>query len=161
MTAIREVREGDVANLLQLIRELAAHQGKPDEVVATDAQLTAALFADDPAAFAFVAEVDDELVGYALWFVSYSTWTGEHGIWLEDLYVRPSTRGSGLGRALIQRLARICVERGYTRLEWSVLQSNRSAIDFYRRIGAAHQTDSDGFRLAGARLAEIASDGAS
>jgi GNAT superfamily N-acetyltransferase len=105
-------------------------------VRATPEQLHAALFGDRPALFGLVAEADGWVVGLALWFVNFSTWLGRHGIYLEDLYVSPAARRAGHGRALLRELARICVERGYGRLEWAVLDWNLSAVEFYRSLGA-------------------------
>jgi GNAT superfamily N-acetyltransferase len=121
-----------------MVHELATYERSPAACRLTGAQLAAALFADPPALFGHVA-VDpgtDEPVGFALWFLNYSTWDGVHGIYLEDLYVRPQARGTGAGRALLAALATICVERGYSRLQWWVLDWNESAWRFYAAIGA-------------------------
>ena len=110
-----------ISRVLGLIRELADYERALDQVRATPDQLRAALFAPSPGVFALVAENEGEVVGFALYFLSFSTWEGVHGIHLEDLFVRPEHRGAGHGKALLQALARECVERGYARLEWSVL----------------------------------------
>src|SRR5260370_33729313 len=115
---IRPAAPQDVPHLQRLIRELAAYERSLEEVTGTEDDLRAALFADRPAIFAHVAEHDGAVAGFALWFLNYSTWLGSHGIYLEDLYVTPAVRGAGLGRALLAELARICVQRGYGRLEW-------------------------------------------
>ncbi|MFC6152242.1 GNAT family N-acetyltransferase [Nocardioides yefusunii] len=135
---VREATLADVPAVLRLVQALADYEKEPDAAVATEADFMAALFPADtaPAAFCHVAEVDGEVVGIALWFLNFSTWTGKHGIWLEDLFVLPEHRGTGLGKALLSRLAALCVERGYTRLEWTVLDWNAPSIAFYRAIGA-------------------------
>ena len=148
----------DVPVILRLVRELAEYEKALHEVDATAEQLEQALFPDghEPAAFAHVAEVDDEVVGCAIWFLSFSTWTGTHGIWLEDLYVTPAQRGSGLGQELLRTLADICVERGYHRLEWWVLDWNTPSIGFYESIGAVAQDEWTRFRLDGNALDAVA-----
>lgn len=135
---IREALPQDVSSIHRLIVELATYERAVDEVLATPADLQASLFAEPPLVHAHVAvdESTDEIVGFAIWFVNYSTWLGRHGIYLEDLYVRQSRRGEGHGRALLARLANICIENDYGRLEWSVLDWNEPAIDFYRKLGA-------------------------
>ena len=133
---VRRVRESDVDAVVGLVYELAEYERAPDECHLTAEQLHRALFRPSPALFGHVAEVDGEVVGCALWFLNFSTWHGEHGIYLEDLYVRPSQRGSGLGRALLTALAEECVARGYTRLQWWVLDWNTPAIEFYKSLGA-------------------------
>ncbi|WP_328299503.1 GNAT family N-acetyltransferase [Streptomyces sp. NBC_00435] len=134
---IRSVVASDVPVIHTMIRELAEYEKVPHEARATEEQLREALFGERPAAFAHVAcTPEGEVAGFALWFLSFSTWRGVHGIYLEDLYVRPGVRGGGYGKALLRELARICVERGYERLEWAVLDWNAPAIDFYRSVGA-------------------------
>jgi GNAT superfamily N-acetyltransferase len=145
---IRAATPADVPVIHSLVRELATNQKPPDEARATPGQLTEALFGARPAARAHVAEdADGEVVGFALWFLNFSTWRGVHGIYLEDLYVRPEARGGGHGRALLTELARICVTRGYGRLEWSVLNWNRPAIGFYEALGARPQDGWTVYRL--------------
>jgi GNAT superfamily N-acetyltransferase len=134
--AIRTAREDDVPVIVSLIRELAEYEREPDAVAATEDDIRAALFGPSPAAFCHVAEPDGEVVGFALWFLNFSTWKGRHGIYLEDLFVRPGARGTGLGKALLLTLIDIAKERGYGRVEWSVLDWNTPAIDFYRSLGA-------------------------
>ncbi|MGW1586838.1 N-acetyltransferase family protein [Streptomyces sp. NPDC002386] len=154
---IRSATPADVPVVHALIRELAEYEKAPQEARATEEHLREALFGERPAAFAHMA-VDDgtgESVGFALWFLNFSTWRGVHGIHLEDLYVRPSARGGGHGRALLTELARICVERGYERLEWSVLDWNRPAIGFYEALGARPQDEWTVYRLTDGPLAEL------
>ena len=154
---IRTATPADVPVIHALIRELAAYEKAPDEARATPEQLAEALFGERPAAFAHVAEgADGEVAGFALWFLNFSTWRGVHGIYLEDLYVRPEARGAGHGRALLTELARICVSRGYERLEWSVLNWNRPAIDFYEALGARPQDDWTVYRLTDGELDALA-----
>jgi GNAT superfamily N-acetyltransferase len=130
-----------------LVRELADYEKALDEVRLTEDQLHESLFGERPALFGHVAVADDEVVGMALWFLNFSTWRGTHGIYLEDLYVRPAHRGSGLGRELLRTLAELCVQRGWSRLEWSVLDWNTPSIDFYRAAGAVPMEGWTVFRL--------------
>lgn len=139
-----------------MVRELAEYEREPGQARMTKAQLQSALFGPSPALFGHVATEDDgdgAPVGFALWFLSFSTWTGSHGIYLEDLFVRPAARGGGHGLALLRTLAALCAERGYPRLEWSVLDWNTPAIDFYRAVGAVPMDGWTVFRLTGAELA--------
>lgn len=152
---IRPAREADVPAIHRMIGELAEYERGRHEVVATENDLRAALFGERPALFAHVAEAEGEAVGYAVWFLNYSTWTGTHGIYLEDLYVRPEHRGSGLGRALLAELARICVARGYHRLQWWVLDWNAPARGFYASLGAGPMDEWTVYRLDGAALAAL------
>jgi GNAT superfamily N-acetyltransferase len=153
---IRPARPGDVAQIQLLVRELADYERSLAEVTATEADLARALFGPAPAVFAHVAEHDGRVTGFALWFVNYSTWTGCHGIYLEDLYVTPAVRGLGYGRALLAELARICVERGYRRLEWWVLDWNSPAIGFYSALGAVAMDEWTVHRLTGPALRALA-----
>jgi len=153
---IRPARPGDVPVIYQLIRDLAAYEKALPEVTGTEQDLRRALLADPPAVFAHVAERDGEVAGFALWFLSFSTWEGKHGIYLEDLYVRPDMRRFGLGRGLLTELARICVERGYPRLEWSVLNWNQPARAFYAALGAAGMDEWTVHRLTGPALRALA-----
>ena len=140
-----------------MIVELAVYEKEPDAVLATHADLEAALFSPAPALFAHVAEDEDgNVVGFALWFLNYSTWLGKHGIYLEDLYVKPEHRGAGYGVALLSTLASICLERGYGRLEWWVLDWNTPARDFYASIGADALTEWIPYRVTGDSLTELA-----
>jgi GNAT superfamily N-acetyltransferase len=160
MTTIREARRDDVPVILQLIHDLAVYEKEPDAVRNTVQGLEEALFGSSPRIFAHVAEDDGGVQGFALWFLNYSTWEGVHGIYLEDLYVRPEARGSGYGKALLQTLAGIAAERGYARVEWSVLNWNEPSIEFYRSLGALPQDEWTTFRLTGAPLAAFAGTGA-
>jgi GNAT superfamily N-acetyltransferase len=138
---IRPARPDDVAVILSLVRELATYERAAASVVATEPLLADALFGPAPAVFCHVAEDEGEVVGFALWFRNFSTWLGRHGIWLEDLYVRPAHRGRGLGKALLTTLTALAAERGYGRVEWWVLDWNEPAQAFYRALGAEPQED--------------------
>lgn len=154
-TIIRKATPSDVGSILQLIRDLAAYEREPDAVLATEATLHATLFGPTPNAEAIVAELDGQTVGMALFFTNYSTWSGRTGIYLEDLYVMPDARGHGLGKALLARLARLAVSRGCARVEWSVLDWNKTAAGFYKSLGAVAMTDWTVFRLDGDALARL------
>jgi GNAT superfamily N-acetyltransferase len=154
---IRPARPGDVAAIHRLVRELADYEKSLDQVAATEDDLRRSLFGGQPAVFAHVAEHEGAVAGFALWFLSYSTWTGRPGIYLEDLYVTPALRGHGYGKALLAELARICVERGYGRLEWSVLDWNTRALGFYASLGAVAMDEWTVHRLAGPALRALAS----
>jgi len=156
---IRSARPGDVPAIVGLIRELADYENALDEVQVTEAGLAQTLFGPEPAVFAHVAELDGQVAGFALWFVNYSTWTGQPGMYLEDLYVRPGLRRSGLGRALLAELARICVDRGYGRLDWAVLEWNAPALSFYQSLGARDLETWRPYRLAGPALRALAGSG--
>ena len=149
--SVRPAQEADVPVLLELVRELAAYEREPDAVRATQDDLRRALFVDRTCS-AHVAEQDGQVVGFALWYPTFSTWTGRQGLWLEDLFVRPSARGSGLGRALLQALAAVCVERGYARFEWWVLDWNAPAQGFYRSLGARPEDEWTVWRVDGEAL---------
>ncbi len=153
---VREARESDVDRIHSLVVELATYERSAHQVKATPDQLRAALFGVQPAAYALVAEIDDEIVGFALYFRNFSTWEGVHGIYLEDLYVQPEHRGAGYGKALLSSLAALAVERGYARLEWAVLNWNQSSIDFYRGLGAVPLDDWIVYRLSGDPLLQVA-----
>ena len=147
---IRPAELADVPVLLALVRELAEYEREPAAVVATEQHLREALFPADPEAarsHALVAQDAGTVVGMAIWYVTFSTWTGRHGIWLEDLYVRPQHRGSGLGKALLARLAATAVDRGWTRLEWWVLGWNAPSVAFYDSLGAQPMNEWVHYRL--------------
>jgi GNAT superfamily N-acetyltransferase len=157
---IRPAQAGDVPAIYRLIRDLAEYERSLDHVRASEEDLRQSLMADEPAVFAHVAEHDGQVVGFALWFLSFSTWEGKHGIYLEDLYVQPGARGHGYGRALLAELARICVRRGYQRLEWSVLAWNSPALGFYASVGAVPLDDWTLRRLTGPAMHALAGTGA-
>ena len=157
---IRPARPADLEAILHLVHELAVYEREPDAVVATVADFAAALFGGTPLVHGHVAEdTDGRVVGMALWYVTFSTWLGRHGLWLEDLFVLPERRGAGHGRALVAALARLCAERGYGRMEWWVLDWNVPALGFYRGLGARGMDDWTVQRLEGAALAALAAGG--
>ncbi|MGW3768725.1 N-acetyltransferase family protein [Actinomadura verrucosospora] len=153
---IRYATAGDVPEILRLVCELAEYERARHEVKATEDQLRDRLFGDDPKVFAHVAEHDGRVVGFAVWFLSFSTWNGTHGIYLEDLYVEPEYRGHGYGKALLTELARVADDRGYGRVEWSVLDWNEPAIGFYKALGARPQDEWTVYRLTGDALTRAA-----
>lgn len=170
---LRPAGPEDVPEILAMIRELAEYERSAHEVEANEELIAALLFggttpAGGPAAFCHVVEVDPgaaagaevrpHLAAFALWFLNTSTWTGRHGIYLEDLYVRPQHRGLGLGRRLMSELARICLDRGYARLEWWVLDWNEPALDFYDSLGAQPMDEWTVHRMTGAALQALAGD---
>jgi GNAT superfamily N-acetyltransferase len=159
MTRIRPATPADVALILHLVRELAAFEREPDKVVATEPLLHEALFGPHPAAEAVIAERDGAPVGMALFFHNFSTWTGWRGIYLEDLYVTPAARGAGVGKALLRHIAALAVKRGCTRFEWSVLDWNEKAIDFYTAMGAKPMEEWTVYRVTGDALAKLAAQG--
>jgi len=168
---VREATPKDVAQLHSMIIELAEFEKVANEVIATEEQLAKALFggtsfsaevantpSGSPALFAHVVEdpaKPGHLAGMAIWFLNYSTWQGEHGIYLEDLYVRPEYRGNGIGKNLLKTLAKVCTDRGYTRFQWWVLTWNQSAIDVYKSIGAVPMDEWVVYRLTGEKLSEF------
>ncbi|MBD9700056.1 GNAT family N-acetyltransferase [Flavimobilis sp. GY10621] len=153
---VREARPGDEPAILRCIQALATYEKEPDAVVNTVERLTETLFGERPAAFTHVVERDGDVVAIALWFTTYSTWTGEQGLWLEDLWVDDAFRGRGYGRALVQTLAAVCVERGYPRFEWTVLDWNAPSIAFYRSLGAVGMDEWTTQRVTGDALARLA-----
>jgi GNAT superfamily N-acetyltransferase len=155
---VRDARPEDVPAIVGLVRELAEYERAAAEVHLTEELLRTALFGDSPALFGHVAEHQGVVVGTALWFLNFSTWRGTHGIYLEDLYVQPRHRGTGLGRELLRTLADRCVERGYDRLEWSVLDWNQPSIGFYRSVGAVPMEEWTVFRLTDEALTAFAAD---
>lgn len=157
---IRRALPGDVLAIHGLIRELADYERSLRDVTGTQDDLRAALFGPEPAVFAHVAEHEGRVVGFALWFVNYSTWLGRHGIYLEDLYVTPEMRGRGIGRALLAELAALCVRRGYGRLEWWVLDWNEPALRFYAALGAKPMSEWTVHRLTGQPLRDLAATAA-
>jgi GNAT superfamily N-acetyltransferase len=152
---VREARESDLARIHQLIVDLAQYERAAHEVKTTTEQLQVALFGPQPAAYALVAESDEQVVGFALYFRNFSTWEGVHGLYLEDLFVMPEHRGAGLGKALLTSLAELAVDRGYARVEWAVLDWNQPAIDFYRGLGAVAMEEWTVYRLSGDALTAV------
>ncbi|MFB6719712.1 GNAT family N-acetyltransferase [Kribbella sp. NPDC056345] len=154
---VRRARPEDVPAIVELVHALADYERAPTECHLTVEQLETALFGESPAVFAHVALLDDRIVGCAIWFLSFSTWRGVHGIYLEDLFVRPEARGTGLGKALLTALAQECVTNNYERLEWSVLNWNTPAIDFYKSLAAHPQDEWTVYRLTDKALAKLGS----
>jgi GNAT superfamily N-acetyltransferase len=154
--SIRRARPEDTADITDMIHGLAEFERAPEQCTVTESQVLAAFFADSPTVFGHVAEVDGEIAAMALWFLSFSTWDGVAGIYLEDLFVRPRFRRRGLARALLAALAAECVENGYTRLSWAALNWNSDAIALYDGVGAAPQREWTTYRLSGPSLAGLA-----
>ena len=152
---IRPARKEEVGIVLQLIHDLAHYEKAPNEVEATEKELLATIFIDNPKVFCDVVEVDGEIVGMAIWFLNYSTWQGKHGIYLEDLFIKPEYRGHGYGKALLKHLAKICDEKGYGRFQWWVLDWNSPAIEFYRSLGAVAMDEWTVYRVSGQALKEL------
>jgi GNAT superfamily N-acetyltransferase len=153
---LRRARPGDEAGILECIRALAEYEKEPDAVQTTVSDLRQTLFASSPSVFAHVIEKEQRIAAIAVWFLNYSTWTGRNGVYLEDLFVHESERRHGYGRTLLTALARICTERGYGRLEWSVLDWNEPSIRFYRSIGAVGMDEWTVQRLTGDALTQLA-----
>jgi GNAT superfamily N-acetyltransferase len=154
---VRRVHEADLPAVVRLVHDLAAYERAPEQCHLTEEQLRTVLFGPSPAVYGHVAEAGGEIVGCALWFLSFSTWEGVHGIYLEDLFVSPEQRGSGLGKALLEALAEECVARGYARLEWAVLDWNEPSIAFYEALGARPQSGWSTYRLTGDALQQLGS----
>ncbi len=153
---IRDAAPGDEAIILGFIRDLADYEKLSHEVVATEADISKTLFAQSPKVFALIAEDDAGPFGFALYFYSYSTFLGRHGIYLEDLYVREPRRGGGAGKALLARLAQIATENNCGRVEWSVLDWNAPSIAFYKSLGAEAMDGWTVYRLSGEALSSLA-----
>ena len=156
MTTIRPARPADLPLIAALIRELAEYEKLSDEVRFDEAVLGDQLFGPRPYAEVLIGEVDDEAVGFALFFHNFSTFEGRPGIYLEDLFVRPAARGKGLGKALLVALARLALERGCARLEWWVLDWNEPSIGFYKRLGARPMDEWTVMRVDGDALTGLA-----
>ncbi|MBO9663229.1 GNAT family N-acetyltransferase [Dokdonella sp.] len=156
--AIRAARPDDAATIHALVCELAEYEKLRHEVDATAADTAEALFGTQPRVFAEIARWQGEVAGFSLWFYNYSTFRGRHGLYLEDLYVRPAFRGRGIGKALIVNLARRCVAEGLARFQWSVLDWNTPSIEFYRSLGAKLTPEWLGCRVEGEALAELAAN---
>jgi GNAT superfamily N-acetyltransferase len=153
---IRRVRPGDETELTAMIHELAEFERASADCTVTEKQLAEALFGDRPPVYGHIAEVDGQAAAGALWFLNFSTWDGVAGVYLEDLYVRPQFRRRGLARKLLSTLARECVDNGYTRLSWAVLDWNVNAIALYDAVGGRPQNEWITYRVSGQALAELA-----
>ncbi len=156
---IRAAREADATLIFALVRELADYENLQSEVAATPETLAAALFTREPRLFCEIAEWNGEPAGFSVWFLNYSTFRGRHGLYVEDLFVRPPFRGHGIGKALMARLARHCVEQGFARFEWAVLDWNAPSIAFYKSIGAQVMDEWKICRLSGQALQDFAGAG--
>jgi GNAT superfamily N-acetyltransferase len=156
MLSIRPARPGEAGLVFQFVRELAEYEELTHEVEATEAMIDAALFGPNPRVFCDIAEWNGAPVGNALWFLNFSTFSGRSGIYLEDLFVRPAFRGKGIGKGLMVHLARLCVENGWARFEWSVLDWNAPSIAFYKSIGAQLKDEWTICRVSGEALAKLA-----
>jgi GNAT superfamily N-acetyltransferase len=154
--SVRSATPADVPVILALIRELAVYEKLEHLVGAKEEDLHAALFAERAVIEALIASLDDEPVGFALFFPNFSTFLGKPGLYLEDLYVRPEARGAGLGRMLLEHLAGLAVDRGWGRMEWSVLDWNQPAIEFYKKMGATPMDEWTTFRVTGGALRKLA-----
>jgi len=152
---IRSARRDEALVILQLIKDLAEYEKAPDEVDTTEKEILETIFADNPKVFCDFVEVNGDVAGMAIWFLNYSTWQGKHGIYLEDLYVKPEYRGRGFGKALLQHLASICNQRGYGRFQWWVLDWNSPAIEFYRSLGAEAMSEWTVYRVTGDPLRKL------
>jgi GNAT superfamily N-acetyltransferase len=154
---IRKADPSDVEVIAELIRDLAIYERAQEQVAITHEQLHESFFGNEPRVFCELVESDEgSVAGFAVWFLNYSTWTGHYGVYLEDLFVRPQYRGRGFGRALLARLAEECVSNGYSRLQWSVLDWNTPAIEFYESLGAESMSEWTVFRLSGTSLDRLA-----
>ena len=156
---IRLAIPGDIEDIHRLIYELAVYEKAPEQMVATIDQINGSLFNNQPVAFCHVAEVDGQIVGIALWFLNYSTWLGKPGVYLEDLFVQPEYRGHGIGKDFMKTLAQLCIERGYERFQWWVLDWNEPSIEFYKSLGAVGMDEWTVFRLSGGALKKFANEG--
>jgi GNAT superfamily N-acetyltransferase len=157
---IRRARPGEAGLVLSFVRELADYEKLLHEFEATEADLDVALFCDNPRLFCEIAEWQSEPVGFAVWFFNFSTFSGRSGIFLEDLFVRPSHRGKGIGKAMLVHLARECVANGWSRLQWSVLDWNTPSIEFYQSLGAVLMDEWTVCRVSGPALSALAERGA-
>jgi GNAT superfamily N-acetyltransferase len=152
---IRPAQQDEVGIVLQLIHDLALYEKAPNEVEATEKELLETIFVNNARVFCDVVDVDGEIAGMAIWFLNYSTWQGKHGIYLEDLFIKPEFRGKGYGKALLQHLARVCDERGYGRFQWWVLDWNSPAIEFYKSLGAVAMDEWTVYRVSGDPLKKL------
>ena len=156
--SIRPATLDDVDQIMQFVIDLAIYEKEPDAVVATKSDFANALFGDNPQVHCLIAEIDHQAVGFAVYFFSFSTWLGQHGIYLEDLFVKPESRGSGAGKALLKELAKIAGANNCGRVEWSVLDWNEPAINFYKALGAKPQDEWTVYRLTDQALSDFAND---
>ena len=154
--SIRRARPEESGLIFALICELAEYEKLSHEVEATEEGIAAALFGEHPLLFCEIAEWNGEGVGFAVWFFNFSTFSGRAGVYLEDLFVRPAFRGRGIGKALLAHLARLCVENGWSRLQWSVLDWNTPSIDFYKSLGAEMMDEWKLCKVTGAALSQLA-----
>lgn len=154
--SIRRARPEESGLIFSLICELAEYEKLGHEVEATEEGIAAALFGEHPLLFCEIAEWDGEGVGFAVWFFNFSTFSGRAGIYLEDLFVRPAFRSTGIGKALLAHLAKLCVENGWSRLQWSVLDWNTPSIDFYKSLGAEMMDEWKLCKVTGAALSQLA-----
>jgi len=154
--SIRPARPGEASLVFQFVRQLAEYEKLEHEVQATEAMIDAALFGEQPRVFCDIAEWDGEPVGFAVWFLNFSTFSGRPGIYLEDIFVRPAFRGRGVGKALMVHLARKCVENGWARLQWSVLDWNTPSIEFYKSLGGVLLDEWTVVRVSGDALTRLA-----
>ena len=152
---IRPAKREEVGEVLQLIQDLATYEKAPDQVEASKDDLLNTIFAKDPRVFCDLVEVDGQIAGMAIWFLNYSTWQAKHGIYLEDLYIKPEFRARGYGKALLKHLAQICDREGYGRLQWWVLDWNSPAIEFYRSFGAEAMDEWTVYRTSGQALKDL------
>ncbi len=152
---IRPAKREEVGEVLQLIQDLATYEKAPDQVEASRDDLLNTIFAKEPRVFCDLVEVDGQIAGMAIWFLNYSTWQAKHGIYLEDLYIKPEFRAKGYGKALLKHLAQICDKQGYGRLQWWVLDWNSPAIEFYRSLGAEAMDEWTVYRTSGQALKDL------
>ena len=152
---IRPAKIQEVGEVLHLIQDLATYEKAPEQVEAIEEDLLNTIFASDPRVFCDLVEVDGQIAGMAIWFLNYSTWQAKHGIYLEDLFIKPEYRGRGYGKALLKHLAKICDEKGYGRLQWWVLDWNSPAIEFYKSLGAEAMDEWTVYRTSGKALKDL------
>ena len=152
---IRPAKREEVGEVLQLIQDLATYEKAPEQVEASKDDLLNTIFAKEPRVFCDLVEVDGQIAGMAIWFLNYSTWQAKHGIYLEDLYIKPEFRARGYGKALLKHLAQICDREGYGRLQWWVLDWNSPAIEFYRSFGAEAMDEWTVYRTSGQALKDL------
>ena len=152
---IRPAKREEVGEVLQLIQDLATYEKAPDQVEASEDDLLNTIFTKEPRVFCDLVEVDGQIAGMAIWFLNYSTWQAKHGIYLEDLYIKPEFRARGYGKALLKHLAQICDKEGYGRLQWWVLDWNSPAIEFYRSFGAEAMDEWTVYRTSGQALKDL------